>query len=125
MELLLITGTEKTPTVKFDALNGLIEISGKSIPEDTYEFFKPLNERVDKYIQTPQKQTIVNINLEYFNTSTSKVLFNVLKKLEKLHEANSKVIINWYYEEDDEDIQEAGEDYSSVIKIPFNMVRII
>lgn len=79
MDLLLITGTEKTPTVKFDALNGLIEISGKSIPEDTHEFFKPLIERVDKYIQTPQKQTIVNIKLEYFNTSTSKVLFDVLK----------------------------------------------
>ena len=65
------------------------------------------------------------MQLEYFNTSSSKCILDVFKKLENLHNKSvAEVVINWYYEEDDEDMLEAGEDYQSILKLPFKMVEI-
>jgi len=69
--------------------------------------------------------TEVNVQLEYFNTSSSKCILDVFKKLEAIHKSGNEVIINWYYEEDDEDMLEAGEDYESIIRIPFKMIEVI
>jgi len=125
MESISLEGTSKTPTVKFNADNGIIEIKGRSIPENSIEFYKPLVDWLDKYSHTPQKMTQVNIQLEYFNTSSSKCILDVFKKLESIYKKDKNdVIINWFYEEDDEDMLEAGEDYQSILKIPFKMVEI-
>lgn len=125
MESLLIEGTAKTPNVKFDGGQGLIEIKGRSIPENSIEFYKPLVDWLDRYAQSPKQTTKVNIQLEYFNTSSSKCILDVFKKLESIHKSNHEVVINWYYEEDDEDMLEAGEDYESIIRIPFKMIEIV
>jgi hypothetical protein len=126
MEPIAIEGTPKTPTVKFDADSGLVEIKGRSIPENSIEFYKPLIEWLDEYAKGAKPQTKVNIQLEYFNTSSSKCILDVFKKLESIHKAQkSEVTINWYYEEDDEDMLEAGEDYESIIRVPFKMVEIV
>ncbi len=125
MESLFIEGTAKTPAVRFDGDQGLIEIKGRSIPENSIEFYKPLVDWLEKYTKTPKSQTKVNIQLEYFNTSSSKCILDVFKKLETIHKSNNEVAINWYYEEDDEDMLEAGEDYESIIRIPFKMIEIV
>ncbi len=125
MESLLIDGTPKTPSVSFDATKGAIEIKGRSIPENSIEFYKPLVEWLEKYKISPAGQTQVNVQLEYFNTSSSKCILDLFKKLEDIHKAKNEVIINWYYEEDDEDMLEAGEDYESIIKVPFKMIEIV
>lgn len=125
MESLLIEGTAKTPNVKFDGGQGFIEIKGRSIPENSIEFYKPLVDWLDRYSQSPKQTTKVNIQLEYFNTSSSKCILDVFKKLESIHKSNHEVVINWYYEEDDEDMLEAGEDYESIIRIPFKMIEIV
>jgi hypothetical protein len=125
MESLLIEGTAKTPTVRFDGIQGLIEIKGRSIPENSIDFYRPLVDWLERYSQSPKQQTKVNIQLEYFNTSSSKCILDVFKKLEFIHKSNNEVVINWYYEEDDEDMLEAGEDYESIIRIPFKMVEIV
>lgn len=123
METLHIEGSPKTPTIKFDWDKGYLEIKGRSIPENSIEFYKPLVDWLDKYSGKPQKNTNVNIHLEYFNTSSSKCILDVFKKLESIHKSGtSEVVINWHYEEDDEDMLEAGEDYQAIINIPFKMV---
>ncbi|MDP4226386.1 MAG: DUF1987 domain-containing protein [Bacteroidota bacterium] len=124
MESLFVEGTQKTPTVNFDASKGIIEIKGRSIPENSIEFYKPLVDWLENYAQNAQGSTVVNIQLEYFNTSSSKCILDVFKKLEAIYKNNHPVNINWYYEEDDEDMLEAGEDYESIIHVPFNMVEI-
>lgn len=123
MEPISIEGTAKTPSVKFDAEKGIISIKGRSIPENSIEFYKPLVDWLEDYAKSPLKKTIVNIQLEYFNTSSSKCILDVFKKLEVIHNDTSEVIVNWYYEEDDEDMLEAGEDYESIIKVPFKMIE--
>ncbi|MDX9697003.1 MAG: DUF1987 domain-containing protein [Bacteroidales bacterium] len=125
MESISIEGTPKTPSVSFDANTGIIEIKGRSIPENSIEFYRPLVEWLEEYSKEPQKLTTVNIQLEYFNTSSSKCILDVFKKLETIKKAKNEVIINWYYEEDDEDMLEAGEDYESIIRIPFKMIEVV
>ncbi|MBL4625712.1 MAG: DUF1987 domain-containing protein, partial [Flavobacteriales bacterium] len=72
-----------------------------------------------------KSETSVIIQLEYFNTSSSKCILDVFKKLEAIHNSgNSSILINWHYEEDDEDMLEAGEDYQAIINVPFKMVEI-
>jgi hypothetical protein len=125
METLNIEGTAKTPTIKFDPSKGVVELRGRSIPENSIEFYKPLIDWLEKYSQAPQNNTVVNIQLEYFNTSSSKCILDVFKKLEAINKAgNSSVVINWHYEEDDEDMSEAGEDYQAIINVPFKMVMV-
>ena len=125
LNILEINSTNKTPYIKFDPKNGVLEMTGRSIPENAVEFYKPLVEWIDKYSQNPNEKTVVNVQLEYFNTSSSKCILDVFKKLEDINKKDDKeVIINWYYEEDDEDMLEAGEDYQSILKIPFKMLEI-
>jgi hypothetical protein len=123
MESISIEGTAKTPTVEFNAEQGVVEIKGRSIPENSIEFYKPLVDWLDSYAASPKENTEVNIQLEYFNTSSSKCILDVFKKLEVIHKDGHQVTINWYFEEDDEDMLEAGEDYQSIIKIPFKMIE--
>ncbi|MDC3220428.1 DUF1987 domain-containing protein [Flavobacteriales bacterium] len=124
MESIKIDGTPKTPTVNFDIESGLLELIGRSIPENSIEFYKPVLEGLDQYSDSPRDKTKVNIKLEYFNTSSSKCILDVLKKLEGIHKSGSEVIINWHFEEDDEDMEEAGEDYQAIIQVPFNMIEV-
>jgi hypothetical protein len=125
MEPINIEGTPKTPSVKFNGESGVMEIKGRSIPENSIEFYKPLVDWLEDYARNPLNKTQVDVHLEYFNTSSSKCILDVFKKLESIHKARFEVVINWYYEEDDEDMLEAGEDYESIIRVPFKMIEIV
>jgi hypothetical protein len=125
MELINIDGTPKTPSVNMNPQTGVVEIKGRSIPENSIEFYKPVVDWLEEYAKGPAPKTIVNVQLEYFNTSSSKCILDVFKKLEVIKKDQNDVIINWYYEEDDEDMLEAGEDYESIIKVPFKMIQIV
>jgi len=95
MEPIIIEGTPKTPTVKFDSAEGVFEIKGRSIPENSVEFYKPLVDWLESYKEAPLTKTVVNIRLEYFNTSSSKCILDVFKKLEAIHKAKNEVEVNW------------------------------
>ncbi|CAG0973951.1 MAG: DUF1987 domain-containing protein [Bacteroidetes bacterium] len=124
MEHLNIEGTPKTPTIKFDVVKGELLIRGRSIPENSIEFYKPLVDMLEAYTSKPLSNTKVDVQLEYFNTSSSKCILDIFKRLEVLNSNGSNVIINWHYEEDDEDMLEAGEDYQAIISVPFKMIQI-
>ena len=78
MEALSMEGTAKTPSVKFDGHEGVIEIKGRSIPENSIEFYKPLVEWLEEYSGAPMDLTQVNVQLEYFNTSSSKCILDAV-----------------------------------------------
>jgi hypothetical protein len=125
MNPIIIEGTPKTPAVRFDSQQGIFEIKGRSIPENSVEFYKPIIDWLEAYKDEPLQKTVVDVKLEYFNTSSSKCILDVFKKLETIHKAKNSVEVNWYYEEDDEDMLEAGEDYESIIRMPFKMIEIV
>lgn len=124
MDSISITGTPKTPDVQFDSEKGALLLKGRSIPENSIEFYKPLVDWLDNYSSAPQPKTVCDIQLEYFNTSSSKCLLDLFKKMESMNKNGNEIIINWYYEEDDEDMLEAGEDYQSIIDVPFKMIEL-
>jgi len=125
MNKLEIKGTPKTPSIVLDPTTGKLEIKGRSIPENAIDFFKTIVDWLDEYSQENVEHTEANIQLEYFNTSSSKCILDIFKKLESINKQEGKsVVINWYYEQDDEDMLEAGEDYQSILKIPFKMIEI-
>ncbi len=121
---LKLEGSPKTPTIEFNSGTGYLLVRGRSIPENSIEFYKPLIEALESYNSNSQSNTKVDIQLEYFNTSSSKCILDVFKKLEAINSGSSEVVINWYYEEDDEDMLEAGEDYQAIINIPFKMIEV-
>jgi len=124
MENILREGSAKTPAVSFDSTSGILELKGRSIPENSVEFYKPLNDWIDSYGSTPCDKTVVDIKLEYFNTSSSKCILDLFKKLERINLKGTEVHVNWYFEQDDEDMEEAGEDYQAIIKLPFKMIEV-
>jgi hypothetical protein len=121
MEPIMIEATTKTPAVKFDSNLGLLEIEGRSNPENSPEFYKPLINWIQEYALSPRDITTINVHLEYFNTSSSKCLLDIFKKLEGIYKSKHDVLVNWCYDED-ESMLEAGEDYKFMIHIPFKMI---
>jgi hypothetical protein len=121
MENLQLASTPKTPSVKFLASEGTLEIKGRSIPENSLDFYKPLIDWVEQFNQASSGEVNVHVQLEYFNTSSSKCLLDLFKRLEGFKD---RVTIHWYYEQDDEDMLEAGEDYEAIISVPFKMIEV-
>jgi hypothetical protein len=124
MKPVSIKGTLKTPTVKLDPGKGLFEMKGRSTPTHSLDFFKPIMDWIDEYAEKPGDSTTFNIHFEHFNTSTSKFLLDIFKKLEGVHRDTHKVEVNWYYDHGDENIHTAGEDYNFLINIPFNFIEV-
>jgi hypothetical protein len=124
MEPISLEATPKTPSIEFDQAQGLLEIKGRSNPENTLDFYRPLVAWVDEYVQEPPEMTTVNVHLEHFNTSSSKSILELFKALEPLKKSDQNIVINWFYEGDDEDILEAGENYEAITGLPFRMVAI-
>jgi hypothetical protein len=124
MENFYLKPTSKTPAINFDQEKGIFEISGRSIPENSIDFYKPVLDWLDQYINLPHPETILEIKLEYFNTSSSKCLIDIFRKFEILHKNGNSTRIKWYYEEEDEDMLESGEDFKGIIKIPLDLVVI-
>ena len=119
-----IEGTPKTPSVNFEESAGILALRGRSIPENSIEFYKPLIDWIDRYSRTAQQATVLRVQLEYFNTSSSKCILDLFKKLEQVRSAGNDVSVLWHYEAEDEDMLEAGEDYQAIINIPFKMIQI-
>lgn len=123
MEKLKLEGTRMTPYVFFDPESGILEIRGKSSPENTIEFYMQLFEKLEEYVVFGMSDLKANIFFEYFNTSSSKCLFDLFRKLSLIDQTGRKVVINWYYEPWDEDMMESGEDYRDLLDIEFNLIE--
>ncbi len=119
MEALLINETTQTPYINFDGTTGIMLIKGRSIPDQPDEFWAPILNWFDSYLLSPSKNTIIKIDLEYFNISSSKRILFLLYKLNDLVEAGNEVKVKWMYRDTDEDMYEVGQDYAYMVKVPF------
>ncbi|RLD44464.1 MAG: nuclear pore complex subunit [Bacteroidetes bacterium] len=122
MDNLIIEGSKQTPEINFDAASGILSLSGRSIPENTFEFFNPVLNWLDAYALEAPDKVVAKINLEYFNTSSSKYILEILKRLKGILKDGKDVLVQWYYEEDDEEMMETGEDYEDVSGLTFEII---
>lgn len=113
----IITRTNQLPQVDFDLANGVLEIRGKIVPENPSDFFKELDSWVHEYISRTNSSVVVNLHLDYFNTVSSKMLSKFLQKMLPTNPS-----LNWYYDSEDLEIKEAGEDYAAILNYPINVI---
>ncbi|MAE84632.1 MAG: nuclear pore complex subunit [Flammeovirgaceae bacterium] len=124
MEKFFIEPTRVTPLVNFDPEEGILEVKGRSSPENSILFYQKIIDSLDEFAESGGDEFTANFSFEYFNTSSSKCLFDVFKKLSKINDEGKELTINWFYEEDDEDMMEAGEDYADLLDLDFNFREI-
>ncbi len=117
---LIIPKTNQTPQVEFDVQNGKMFMKGKIVPENPFEFFDNFNQTFDDCVKTSPEGYEINVQLDYFNTVSSKLLSKFFQKAI----SNSKPVLNWYYEKDDIELKEAGEDYAQIINYPINLIEV-
>jgi len=122
-EKLIYRPTRITPLVFFDPNRGLLELRGKSSPENAISFYSKLISGIHKFALEGKINLVANFKLEYFNTSSSKCVFDVLKKISLVKQQGRIISINWYYEEDDEDMLESGEDFADLLGVEFNYIK--
>jgi len=119
MDRLLIEMTDDSPQIRFDPENGMLEITGKSLPENVTQFYNPVLKWLNEYSDDPKPLTELTFKLTYFNTASSKIILDILMILEKVHQDGNKVIINWNYPVYDDDMKEAGLEYGEMVELPF------
>ena len=119
MNTLTIEETAQTPFICFDRKTGIMEIRGRSIPDNPDEFWLPILSWFEAYLLDPSEDTTFRINLEYFNITSSKRILFLLYKLNELADSGRGVNVEWFYRDNDEDMYEVGQDYAYMVKVPF------
>ncbi len=122
MDAISIQETEATPTVEFSPENGILTIKGRSHPENSKVFYNPIISWCEEYVGTDPDNTILNVELEHFNTMTSKSLLDVFRSLKPLHDEGKDLLVKWFYEADDEELLDAGQTYQEITGLNFEMV---
>ena len=122
MEICRYEGTDETPEIILDKENNKFEYLGKSLPEDVKEFYFPVMNWIDEYAKEPNKKTTVTFKMEYFNSASSKQILDILAKFEGIHNDGHEVEVLWYYFDDDEDMEDAGDAYQEIVNIPMKLI---
>jgi hypothetical protein len=99
------------PSVNFDPETGICEISGESYMEEAYKFYLPLINWIKEFILNEKKPLTLNFKLIYFNTSSSRLIVDILETLRKLKEDGHKIQVNWYFDPEDPDVKDEVEDF--------------
>lgn len=120
MEKYYLEGSDRTPEIRIDSASGTIEIRGRSMPENTDQFFRTFQEKLIGFVQNPAPKILVTLDLDYFNTATSKTIVDLIESLSELHRKGHAVTLEFFYEEDDWDMKDTGDDlvrlYGTMIK---------
>ncbi len=119
---LYIEATPHTPFIKFE--DGVLVISGRSIPEDSASFFEPLFKSIIEYSKNPLPHTEVNLMLEYSNSSTNRALMSVFELLKEVYKKGFSITVNWYYIIDDKEMFDLGSDFKDIINLPFALIEV-
>jgi hypothetical protein len=122
MDNLTIDKAKATPRIFFDATNGVLDIEGDSYPENSMQFYQPVFQWLNTFIAQTTTPITFNFRLDYFNTSSSKCILNILEILERASTSGRPVTLNWHFHEDDDDMKEHGEEFAEDFSISFNFI---
>lgn len=121
MDDLIIEATRFTPDIHFNANKNELILKGRSHPENALEFYEPINKWLNEYLINTKGPINMNIKLEYFNSPSSKVLVEILKKLYKVKTKGIDVVVNWIYEKNDEDMKEVVLVMTELTEMPIQI----
>ncbi len=121
MQDLLIESTRKSPLVSLQ--DGNLQFSGRAIPENPADFFKPVMVWIKEYTKSLADHTTIDLKFEYINTAATKWIYNVLKILGEVEGHQKKMVVNWHYEVGDDDMYELGHVLKKLVLSPFNFIE--
>ncbi|HAN18278.1 MAG: hypothetical protein A2X13_04755 [Bacteroidetes bacterium GWC2_33_15] len=124
MDPLSIGATEVTPGINFDKQLNKFLMFGKSFPEESKRFFTPILVWLEEYVKSPNEITTFEFRMDYYNSSTSTMILEMLYVLERIQNKGKQVTIVWNYLATDDDMLDAGHEYSEMVKIPFEYNEI-
>ena len=122
MNELILEKTNDTPFVYLNKNENKFSIGGRSLPENAITFYEPILNWLENYIVNPNPETVFEFNFEYFNSASSKQIFNIVFLLKKLHDDGNKIKVRWIYDLDDELIEEEGKEFEEMFNIPFEYI---
>lgn len=125
MESITVEATKSSPFILIDPAGHLIQIKGESYPENAAKFYGPVLSSINEYFKSSESSEVtVEIHLSYFNSSSSKVLFNLFESVDIAVSDGKDVVINWCYHPENETVFEAGEEFSDEFSsLRFNFVE--
>ncbi|MCU0319520.1 MAG: DUF1987 domain-containing protein [Flavobacteriales bacterium] len=125
MQRFELPATDHTPAIVLDPELGLMEISGRSIPENADRFFTPLHSVLEEYARAPRPTSVVRVHLSYFNSTSAKYLLDLFRQWEDLHASGASTVrMEWVHARNDADMVEAGEDFRSLLELPVKLVAL-
>lgn len=125
MENYILSGTKSKPYIELNCQENKLVFKGQSYPENAYSLYEPVYKWVDEYLSSVgDVETTVEFYLSYINTSSTKCLLTLLEKLNTAYLQGKKLLINWYYDEDNGFDYDMGVDFKEDIDIPFSFISI-
>lgn len=133
MEKLIIEPTFNSPSVILDPESSRFEFSGESRPENVRKFYLPILEWLEKFADEQSGKSksdrisnlLIQFDFEYFNSTSAKYILDIFKALNVLSELGIGILVKWFYEEDDEDMLEVGEEMSRMSKLEFEYIKTL
>ena len=124
MKKLFLKPENIIPGILLDPDSGKLKFFGKSCPEDVAEYYSSVFEWIDNYVKNPKKKTILEFYFSYFNTPSAMIILQIMTKMEDLVKSGKDVTIRWFYNENDEILKDAGEDYKTIVDVKFELVPL-
>lgn len=120
MDNINFEATKSTPDVRYK--DGVFILSGQSYPENALQFYQPIMKWLQEYLEQLNGAACFEFNLEYMNTSSSKCIMDLIDILDSAFTGGKDIIINWYYDVDNESLLECAEEFKDDVSLPFNII---
>lgn len=133
MNILKIDKTTATPKIEFDIANNNFTLEGCSRPEDVRDFYAPIIEWLTRFKESVDDElkstyalepVVFKFKFDYFNSSSAKFILDILVLINLVHAEGLNMRIDWFYDENDEDMKEVGEELSEVVDFPFEYIMV-
>ena len=122
MEIIRVEKTNNTPSIFIDEANMICRIQGSSFPEDAYEVYQHVLDWLDRIKDQLSTKLTVEFDYDFLNSISHKKVWQILHELKSMQKNGKKISVTWFYEENDEDIMEAGEDLAELMNVPFELI---
>jgi hypothetical protein len=119
METLYIPGSDDTPEITLDKTKCIFEIKGRSLPEDVIEFYSRVFSWLEQYVSDPNEESVFKISIDYFNSASQRALNEIFTILSRIPLKGKKILVEWYYFSEDDEMRESGHEFAELTKLPF------
>lgn len=118
-----IEATKSTPEVSLDTDSGVFRMHGVCIPEDSASFFNPIIDELNLSMPAMQRNSIFTFNLKYFNSSSLKGIYFILKIIDDANKVGKNIKVDWIVDNDDEFMRDSALTFSSLVKTTIRVKR--